>query len=129
MAEKVKQKVGRKLIKIDEEQVEKLAAMHCTIPEIASFFNVNEKTIDRRFAPIIRKGKEKGKIKLRRLQWRQAEEGSYSMAIWLGKQYLGQTDKVEGAGMGDIHITVVQGELDEMSRKVKEARAAGLMQV
>lgn len=35
-----------------------------------------------------------GKISLRRSQWRLAEKNA-SMAIWLGKQYLGQRDVVE----------------------------------
>ena len=36
-----------------------------------------------------------GKISLRRYQFRQAEKGNASLLIWLGKQYLGQTDKQE----------------------------------
>ena len=35
-----------------------------------------------------------GKISLRRIQFKQAETNP-SMAIWLGKQILGQTEKVE----------------------------------
>ena len=35
-----------------------------------------------------------GKISLRRIQFKQAETNP-SMAIWLGKQILGQTDQVE----------------------------------
>jgi hypothetical protein len=32
---------------------------------------------------------------LRRLQWKLARAGNATMLIWLGKQWLGQTDKVE----------------------------------
>ena len=35
-----------------------------------------------------------GKISLRRFQFRQAEK-SYAMAIWLGKQWLGQRDNMD----------------------------------
>lgn len=80
---------------IDPVEVEKLAAMGCTTKEIASFFDCSRDTIERRFAAILEKGKEKGKAKLRRLQWQSAEKGNVVMQIWLGKNYLGQTDKVE----------------------------------
>ena len=33
------------------------------------------------------------KIKLRSWQWKSAEKGNATIQIWLGKQYLGQSDK------------------------------------
>jgi hypothetical protein len=38
---------------------------------------------------------EARKISLRQWQWKAAEKGNVSMLIWLGKQYLGQTDKAK----------------------------------
>lgn len=35
------------------------------------------------------------KLRLRQLQWRAADNGNITMLIWLGKQELGQTEKVE----------------------------------
>lgn len=35
------------------------------------------------------------RLKLREWQWKAAEKGNVTMQIWLGKQYLGQTEKVE----------------------------------
>ena len=46
------------------------------------------------FSEIFRQKRGKGKISLRRHQMRLAEKNA-TMAIWLGKQYLGQTDKPE----------------------------------
>ena len=43
----------------------------------------------------ITKGKDKGKMRLRQMQWKAAEGGNVSMLIWLGKQVLGQSDKQE----------------------------------
>lgn len=88
--------------KIDEKQFEQLCKMQCTEMEIASFFDVSKDTLIRwcketygvDFATIYSQKKEGGKIAIRRFQLQQAEKNP-TMAIWLGKQYLGQTDKIE----------------------------------
>jgi hypothetical protein len=79
---------------LDTKQIEQLASFGCTNVEIASFFGCSENTI-RRYGEFLTKGRDKGKIKLRQLQWRSAEKGNVTMQIWLGKQILGQTDKQE----------------------------------
>jgi len=87
--------MARPKIKIDATEVEKLAAMGCTTEEIAAFFDCSRDTIERRFAAKLLKGKERGRTRLRRLQWQAAEKGNPTLLIWLGKQYLGQSDKIE----------------------------------
>ena len=47
------------------------------------------------FGNVYKKTSAAGKMSLRREQWRSAEKGNVTMQIWLGKQWLGQTDKVE----------------------------------
>ena len=37
--------------------------------------------------------KNKDKARLKELQWMVAEQGNVQMLIWLGNQYLGQSDK------------------------------------
>jgi hypothetical protein len=83
---------------IKAEEVQKLAAMQCTNVEIAAFFDVDEGTIRKRFPEQIAKGKEIGKMSIRRAQFNLATGGNATMLIWLGKQYLGQTEKLESAG-------------------------------
>jgi len=39
--------------------------------------------------------KEPKKIKLRQMMWKKAEEGNITMMIWLSKNMLGYTDKLE----------------------------------
>ena len=80
-------------------ELEKLAAMQCTDEEIAGWFGVSTRTIERRrksrvFAETIQRGKAKGRISLRRSQLKMLEDGSATMGVWLGKQYLGQTDEM-----------------------------------
>ena len=80
---------------LDTEKVEQLAGFGCTNTEIASFFGCSENTIRRSYGEYLTKGRDKGKIRLRQLQWRAAERGNTSMLIWLGKQVLGQSEKTE----------------------------------
>ncbi len=87
--------MARPKAEIDEGQVEKLAMLQCSASEIANFFGVNQTTISRRFADLLIKGRESGKMSLRRMQWKSANEGSYTMQIWLGKQYLGQRETTD----------------------------------
>ncbi len=87
--------MARPLAEVNADDVVKLAAMGCTNTEIAAFCDCSVDTITRRFAEEIAKGREQGKTKLRRLQWKSAEAGNVAMQIWLGKQYLGQSDKME----------------------------------
>lgn len=92
-------KIGRPQIEIDKEEFQKLCGIWCTLGEIAYFFNVSPDTIERwckrtyneSFAEVNKKYSSEGKITLRRYQLRLAEKYPV-MAIFLGKQYLGQSD-------------------------------------
>jgi hypothetical protein len=94
---------------INLAELEKLAAMQCTDEEIAAWFNVSTRTIERRrkspvFAETICRGKARGRISLRRAQLKILEQGNATMGIWLGKQYLGQADQID---VNTDHQTVV----------------------
>ena len=47
------------------------------------------------FSDAFKKYSANGRMSLRREQYRLAMDGDRTMLIWLGKQYLGQADKVE----------------------------------
>ena len=87
---------------IDQKQFENLCGLQCTLEEICGWFDVTDKTLDSwckrtyhaSFSEVFKQKRGKGKISLRRNQWRIAEKNA-TMAIWLGKQYLGQRDVVE----------------------------------
>lgn len=89
-------KVGRPSIEIDYNQAEPLGSIQCSLSECAAVLSVDENSLskDEKFLRLWRKGKEKGKKSLRRTQFDLAKQ-SATMAIWLGKQYLGQTEKQE----------------------------------
>lgn len=95
-------RTGRPRIEIDLEQFKKLCAIQCTLGEIASWFKCSEDTIENwckrelkmNFSEAFKTWSADGKISLRRTQFKMAEH-NVSMAIWLGKQYLGQKEMQE----------------------------------
>jgi hypothetical protein len=92
-AAKAPAKTGRPLKEISANQVKSLAEIGCTNIEIATVCGCSVDTLERRFADIIKKGRETMKSSLRRFQYTSAKSGSVPMQIWMGKQYLGQRDK------------------------------------
>tara|TARA_R110002020_G_scaffold408249_1_gene618152 strand:- start:93 stop:425 length:333 start_codon:yes stop_codon:yes gene_type:complete len=93
---KENKKTGRpKKYNIPKDKVEQLASFGCTNTEIASFFGCSSDLIEKSYSEFLAKGRDKGKIRLRQLQWKSAERGNTAMLIWLGKQILNQTDKQE----------------------------------
>ena len=100
--EETKNKVGRPKIVLDYEAIERLAGMMCTQEEIASYFDCDVRTLqrDEEFCRVYKKGLDKGKMSLRRKQYTMSDT-NVTMAIWLGKQYLGQTDKVDNESNKD----------------------------
>lgn len=95
-------KMGRPRKDINKEQFEKLCGLQCTEVEIASFFDCSVDTIEKfckreykeTFTEVFNKKRNLGKMSLRRTQWKLAEKYP-TMAIFLGKQYLDQKDKIE----------------------------------
>lgn len=91
--------MARPRIQINMKEFEGLCNMQCTLEEIAGFFNCSVDTIENwckreykeRFSDVYKKKSVNGKISLRRIQFRLAETNT-AMAIWLGKQHLGQRD-------------------------------------
>ena len=78
---------------VDEKLIQRLAEIQCTQKEIAFALEVSEAYISTRFSDKIADWREAGKASLRRKQWEKAMDGHVGMLIWLGKQYLGQSDK------------------------------------
>jgi hypothetical protein len=108
-----KQKVGRKPVQIDLIELEKLCSLQCTHEELADWFGVSTRTIETRrkrpeFAEAMQRGRSKGRISVRRAQMKMLENGNSTMAVWLGKQMLGQRDAITtehvGAGGGPIQV-------------------------
>lgn len=106
MTDQEKNKGGRPRIEIDLTQVEKMCALRCTADEIAGFLGVSMDALIARikeagykgFPDFFKSHSASGNVSLRRWQWEKAKKGNVTMLIWLGKQYLGQSDKQELTG-------------------------------
>lgn len=87
--------------RIDKKVFENLCGLQCTLLEICDAFDVDDKTLNEwckknygtTFSEVFKTKRGKGQISLRRMQWKLAEKNA-SMAIFLGKQYLGQKDVI-----------------------------------
>lgn len=105
---------GRKKLILNEagaSAVEKLAGIMCTDEEIASVLGVCVDTLTnnnniKTFSECKKRGQESGKASLRRMQFDTAKRGNATMQIFLGKNYLGQTDKTEMEQTFDKEINI-----------------------
>lgn len=110
---------------INREEFRKLCVLQCTEEEIAGWFECSVDTIERwckreyheTFAEIYKRYSADGKTSLRRYQFALAKTNA-TMAIWLGKQWLGQRDdftQATDAVDNKRHITVefVESAKDE----------------
>jgi hypothetical protein len=79
------------------DEFDKLCGFHCTLEEVASFFEVSEDTIERavkrahgvKFSEYREPKTKKKKVALRRVAWEKALAGDNTMIIWLMKQHMG----------------------------------------
>lgn len=113
--------MARPRTEINYDQLDKLLGLQCTLRECAFYFKCSEDTIER----AVKKDKkmtfneyreikrQSGLISLRRIQFHLAER-SVPMAIFLGKNYLGQSDK------GELQITTTSSPREFVKEKSVE---------
>lgn len=116
MAEKkkVKKKMGRPLKQIDQKLFEGMCRIQCTQEEMCDLLECNvdtltdwcKRTYNQTFSEVFRQKRGQGKVSLRRMQWKTAEAGNVTMQIFLGKNFLGQSDKQEIEHNGSIPIVI-----------------------
>ncbi len=95
----------RRKLKIDLSEMEKLYQMQCTDQEVAAFFGVSKKTIERRrkvprYGEVMDAAKAKGRISVRRNLFRLAANGNIAASIFLAKNLIGYRDVVANEHSG-----------------------------
>lgn len=113
--------MARPRAEIDAESFEKLCAMFCTREEICTWFGITEKTLNawckrtygQGFSLVYEQKRENGKISLRRAQFQLAKK-SATMAIFLGKNYLGQSDTPKGLEEQTARIEQIKATTDRI---------------
>lgn len=121
-----KGQIKQKQAAIDKKTFEGLCAIQCTAEEICCVLGICRATLDsfcknnydgKPFGEVFEEKKMVGKASLRRRQWNLAEK-SVPMAIWLGKQWLGQRDSVEVTNQAEINK--VSELLEKISDEAKK---------
>lgn len=116
--------MARRKIKIDLVELEKLYSMLCTNEEVAAFFGVSTKTIERRlrerkFRELMETARAKGKVSIRRNLFRLANNGNIAAAIFLAKNVLGYRDagiiEHSGPAGGPIQLAATRPNLTQLS--------------
>ena len=100
--------MGRPKKAIDPEQVRSLARLGCTWDEIASVLAIARGTFsarmkEKKYRDAYDRGIAEGNTSLRRAQYDSAVGGNATMMIWVGKNRLNQTDRVETHNETTIH--------------------------
>jgi hypothetical protein len=113
-------------------ELEKLCGMQCTDQEIAAFFGVSTRTVERRrkvpkFSEIMDQAKAKGRVSVRRSLFKLANAGNVAAAIFLSKNLLGYRDVVNtehtGLAGGPIEIAA-RPDLSQLSdEELQQLRA------
>jgi hypothetical protein len=97
--------MARPKAKIDLVELEKLCGMQCTDEEVAAFFGVSTRTIERRrrverFREVMERATAKGRVSVRRNLFRLASGGNVAAAIFLAKNLLGYRDVLSNEHSG-----------------------------
>ena len=126
----------RKKIEIDAEQVRGLARLGCTWDEIAGVLGIARTTLavrmrEKKFRDAYEQGVAEGDVSIRRAQYESAMKGKTGMLVWLGKNRLNQTDRVETHNETTIHddsnaLDKLVGAVDRLaSRSGSDGSASG----
>lgn len=95
-------RTGRPRKEIDKRTFENLCGIQCTITEMCAAFECDDVTLNKwcrreygkTFSEIFKEKRCRGFISLRRAQYQKAiEEKNTAMQIFLGKNWLGQSDR------------------------------------
>jgi hypothetical protein len=106
-------RMARPKLQIDSEDIQNLAAVGCSVEEIAALITpderviegkfINHKTIERRFGPTLKKGRAMMKGQLRSRLFERAMAGDTAILIFLAKTILGLRELKETP---DVNVSV-----------------------
>jgi hypothetical protein len=84
--------MARPKIVVDEAKIEALAAVGCPAKEIADALSLSERTLERRYGALMRKGFNRGMMRLRSVLFNMALKGNLGAVIFALKAYCGLRD-------------------------------------
>ena len=106
---------GRPKINIDVNILSSLAQIGCTQEEMASVVGISARTLQRNYAEIVDKNREKGKASLRKKMWDKAvKKDNTHMQIWLSKNYLGMKDRTQTESIVEPLPLIIDAKAEEI---------------
>ena len=124
---------GRPKTPIDWRKVANMCKIQCTLEEIAGILEMTVDNLERRteseqgmkFSDFYKQKSAGGKCSLRRRLYKVAHSdeirGSVSAAIWLSKNYLGMSDKIERVN-DDVEPFVIETSKGKIQLGVKRKK-------
>ena len=106
---------GRLKKELDKKLIKQLASVGCTHEEIGAALGCSAKTLQRNYVHLIKEGRLILNASLRRMQYLLAQKENATMLIWLGKQYLKQTDRTETEHSGGTRVEIIYGNKKKKS--------------
>jgi hypothetical protein len=76
-------------------QLEELVVMGLADSELSNLLGISESQWKANYPSVIKRGRVRLRKSLRRAQIKSALSGNSTMLVWLGKQYLGQSDRLD----------------------------------
>lgn len=135
MPGKIKKKMGRPKIELDLEQLNKFMRLMPNLKDTAHFFDVSEDTIHLRikeeygitFTEFRDKNAVHSRMGIKRKMIEKAMGGDNTMLIWLSKNMLDMSDKVDTRHSGQIDqktlIESPQEQLDRIKGMLKDEKS------
>ena len=118
--------MARRKKEIEKDDFERLCALQCTRDEICAWFDVTDKTLNgwcRRtygasFSAVFRQKRVPGKVSLSRAQYKTAMAGNPTMLVWLGRNWLGQSEQAASEAQDDDKQDGLSKSLQELAEEM-----------
>lgn len=117
--------MARPLREFDREMFEKACEIQCTESDICHLFGTTNKTLSawckrvykKSFQEVFQEKRIPGLYALRRAQYDAALTGNATMLIWLGKQWLNQSEKPLENNHSSMELS---DEVEELLKELEE---------
>ena len=120
---------------IDYKLLDSLCQIQCTGEEIASIMGISYDRLNIHlkeemgigFKDYYKEKSASGRASLRRAQWKAAAEGNVVMQIWLGKNYLEQSDKREVESTMTVRVPLLE-DMQSLFKTMRQVNKVELIE-
>ena len=109
------QSIGRPKKQLDKDVIAKLSQIGCTQEEIGSCVGISARTLQRRYADLVKENKNIGKASLRKKMWDKALKGNDKLLIWLSKNELNMRDKIETQNIVEPLPLIIDAKAEDVN--------------